>query len=151
MSSRLQLAKNAGADVCFIEGVSSQELLRECVKALSPTPVLVNIISGGITPSMTTHEAEASGAKIISEIDIDITRVNHTNECHPVFSLVSCVAAVHGIRSAMQSLKTTGSDSESAQGMGPKAFFEVMGQSPHLINNFDPPFLTSSVQASMKY
>jgi len=43
------------------------------------------------------------------------------------------VAAVHGIRAAMQSLKKTGTDFTSAQGMGPKAFFEVMG----MLNNDD--------------
>ena len=47
--------------------------------------------------------------------------------CFVVFSLVSCVAAVHGIRAAMASLKKTGTDFTSAKGMDPKAFFEVMG------------------------
>lgn len=49
-----------------------------------------------------------------------------------VFSLVSCVAAVHGIRAAMRSLKKTGTDFSSAQGMDPKAFFEVMGTPLHV-------------------
>ncbi|KIK39567.1 hypothetical protein CY34DRAFT_326167 [Suillus luteus UH-Slu-Lm8-n1] len=106
---RLQLAADAGADVCFIEGVKTAELLRSTVEALKPKPVLVNVISGGLTPSFTTKEAETFGAKII------------------IFSLVSCVAAVHGIRAAMQSLKKTGTDFSSAKGMDPKAFFEVMG------------------------
>jgi hypothetical protein len=44
-----------------------------------------------------------------------------------VFSLVSCVAAYHGIAAAMRSLKKTGTDFTSAQGMDPKAFFGVMG------------------------
>ena len=44
-----------------------------------------------------------------------------------VFSLVSCVAAVHGIRAAMASLKKTGTDFPSAKGMETKVFFEVMG------------------------
>jgi hypothetical protein len=44
-----------------------------------------------------------------------------------IFSLVSCVAAYHGIRNAMQLLKKTGTDFTSAQGMDPKAFFAVMG------------------------
>jgi hypothetical protein len=44
-----------------------------------------------------------------------------------VFSLVSCVAAYHGIAAAMKSLKKTGTDFSSAQGMDPKAFFGVMG------------------------
>jgi 2-methylisocitrate lyase-like PEP mutase family enzyme len=36
---RLKLAANAGADVCFIEGVRSKELLEKTVKALAPKPV----------------------------------------------------------------------------------------------------------------
>jgi len=44
-----------------------------------------------------------------------------------IFSLVSCVAAVHGIRAAMYSLKKTDTDFSSAKGMDPKAFFEFMG------------------------
>ncbi|KAH9006176.1 Pyruvate/Phosphoenolpyruvate kinase-like domain-containing protein [Lactarius hatsudake] len=107
--TRLKLAADAGADVCFIEGVKSKELLESTVRALAPKPVLVNVISGGLTPSFTSKEAEEMGAKII------------------IFSLVSCVAAVHGIRAAMHSLKKTGTDFSSAQGMDPKAFFEVMG------------------------
>lgn len=71
--------------------------------------VLVNVISGGLTPSFTTKEAEQMGAKII------------------IFSLVSCVAAVHGIREAMALLKKTGTDHQSARGMDPRAFFEVVG------------------------
>lgn len=40
---------------------------------------------------------------------------------------MSAVAAVHALRAAMASLKKTGTDFTSAQGMDPKAFFEVMG------------------------
>ena len=65
---RLKLARDAGADVCFIEGVKTKELLEKTVKALEPTPVLVNVISGGLTPSFTYPEAEAMGAKIISAL-----------------------------------------------------------------------------------
>jgi 2-methylisocitrate lyase-like PEP mutase family enzyme len=36
---RLKLAADAGADVCFIEGVKSKELLESTVKALAPKPV----------------------------------------------------------------------------------------------------------------
>ena len=63
---RLRLAADAGADVCFIEGVKTAELLKDTVAALAPKPVLVNLISGGLTPSFTTKEAELYGAKIIS-------------------------------------------------------------------------------------
>ncbi len=66
--TRLKLAADVGADVCFIEGVKTEELLRSTVAALAPKPVLVNVISGGLTPSFTCQEAEAMGAKIISAI-----------------------------------------------------------------------------------
>ena len=64
---RLKLAADAGADVCFIEGVKTSELLKDTVAALAPKPVLVNVISGGLTPSFTCQEAEDYGAKIISK------------------------------------------------------------------------------------
>jgi hypothetical protein len=66
------------------------------------------------------------GAKIISEY-LSVLTGKWGSEGTPVFSLVSCVAVVHGIRAAMHSLKKTGTDFTSAQGMDPKAFFEVMG------------------------
>jgi 2-methylisocitrate lyase-like PEP mutase family enzyme len=65
--ARLRVAAEAGADVCFIEGVKTEGQLRRAVEALAPTPVLVNVISGGLTPSFTYQEAEAIGAKIISK------------------------------------------------------------------------------------
>ena len=37
--TRLKLAADAGADVCFIEGVKTEELLRSTVAALAPKPV----------------------------------------------------------------------------------------------------------------
>ncbi|KAG6850868.1 hypothetical protein H0H93_007486 [Arthromyces matolae] len=67
---RLKLAAQIGADVCFIEGVRTNALLESTVAALAPKPVLVNVISGGLTPSFTCGEAEAMGAKIISLDDV---------------------------------------------------------------------------------
>ncbi|KAJ7270054.1 Phosphoenolpyruvate/pyruvate domain-containing protein [Mycena haematopus] len=107
--ARLKLASDAGADVCFIEGVKTKQLLERTVSELAPKPVLVNVISGGLTPSFTSKEAESMGAKII------------------IFSLVSCVPMLHAVRAAMKSLRETGTDFSSAQGMGPREFFDVMG------------------------
>ncbi|KZT40898.1 Phosphoenolpyruvate/pyruvate domain-containing protein [Sistotremastrum suecicum HHB10207 ss-3] len=106
---RLKAAADVGADVCFIEGVRTIQDLRKTVEYLAPTPVLCNVIAGGLTPSFTCKEAEETGAKII------------------IFSLVSAVAMVHALRSALTSLKKTGTDWSSAQGMDPKSFFEVVG------------------------
>ncbi|KDR78509.1 hypothetical protein GALMADRAFT_1364671 [Galerina marginata CBS 339.88] len=78
--TRLKLAADASADSCFIEGVKAVELLRSTVAALAPKPVLVNVVSGGLTPSFTSKEAEIMGAKII------------------IFALVSSVATLHAVR-----------------------------------------------------
>lgn len=40
-TTRLKLAADAGADVCFIEGVKTDELLKATVAALAPKPVSV--------------------------------------------------------------------------------------------------------------
>ena len=74
--TRLKLAADAGADVCFIEGVKTAELLTSTVEALAPKPVLVNVISGGLTPSFTCQEAEALGAKIISMLYSSLRRMH---------------------------------------------------------------------------
>jgi 2-methylisocitrate lyase-like PEP mutase family enzyme len=37
--SRLKIAADAGADVCFIEGVKTKQLLERTVDALAPKPV----------------------------------------------------------------------------------------------------------------
>ncbi|EJD53670.1 oxaloacetate acetylhydrolase [Auricularia subglabra TFB-10046 SS5] len=107
--ARLKAAAAAGADVAFIEGVRTKEALQRTVAALHPTPVLVNVISGGLTPSFTVDQAQEMGAKII------------------IFSLVSAVSMVHALRNAFHLLKKTGTDFTSAQGMDPRAFFEVVG------------------------
>lgn len=54
-----------------------------------------------------------------------------------VFSLVSCVAMVHAVRQAMQSLKKTGTDFGTSGGMNPKEFFEVMGTYPFTPDTFN--------------
>jgi 2-methylisocitrate lyase-like PEP mutase family enzyme len=41
--ARLKLAADAGADVCFIEGVKTEELLRDTVAALDPKPVSARV------------------------------------------------------------------------------------------------------------
>jgi hypothetical protein len=88
--------------------------------------VLVNVISGGLTPSFTYQEAEKYGAKIISSVPFPYLYY-HRVDLFTVFSLVSCVAMVHAVRSAMASLKKTGTDFASSKGMDPRSFFEVMG------------------------
>ncbi|KAF9500265.1 Phosphoenolpyruvate/pyruvate domain-containing protein [Pleurotus eryngii] len=87
---RLKLAAAAGADVCFIEGVKSKDLLEKTVAALAPKPVLVNVISGGLTPPFTYKEAEEMGAKII----LGFPTTQLLSRC----SLLTCILRGYGAR-----------------------------------------------------
>jgi len=82
--TRMRLAVNAGADVCFIEAVKAEEL-ESIVSVLHPVPVsytlvyssapeesiicqvLVNSVPSSLAPSFTYQDAETLGAKIISK------------------------------------------------------------------------------------
>ncbi|KAI9507983.1 Pyruvate/Phosphoenolpyruvate kinase-like domain-containing protein [Russula earlei] len=96
---RLKLAADA-CNASLKEGVKSKELLESSVQVLVPKPVLVNVVSGGLAPSFTLNEAVQIGAVI--------------------FSLVSSVAAVHGIRAARHAIAQDGVELD-AQARG-KAF-----------------------------
>lgn len=90
---RLRLAADAGADVCFIEGVKTEEQLRKTVALLAPKPVLVNVISGGLTPSFTYQEAEAMGAKIISKF---LTLLTGRKLIQVLLSFLACFLCRNG-------------------------------------------------------
>ncbi|KAE9400633.1 oxaloacetate acetylhydrolase [Gymnopus androsaceus JB14] len=107
--NRLKLASAAGADLLFFEGIRSKEDLELAVQSLAPKPILLNVVAGGVTPNFTAKEAEALGAKLI------------------IYPLITIVPAIHAMRESLQSLKRTGSDVDSAQGMGPRQFFQIMG------------------------
>lgn len=63
--SRLRRAIECGADVAFLEGMTSLEQCRRVCGDLKPTPVLLNMVDGGITPQLSAQEAQAAGFKII--------------------------------------------------------------------------------------
>ncbi|KAF9268561.1 oxaloacetate acetylhydrolase [Marasmius fiardii PR-910] len=107
--ARLKAASDAGADVLFLEGVASKEDLALTVSTFAPKPVLLNNVSGGLTPPFTADEAKDLGVKLI------------------IYPLISAAPMIHAVRAALKSLKQTGSDVASAQGMGPRQFFELMG------------------------
>jgi 2-methylisocitrate lyase-like PEP mutase family enzyme len=54
----------AGADVCFIEAPQSRQELERIPKEVK-YPLLVNMLSGGVTPILTVDELAALGYKIV--------------------------------------------------------------------------------------
>lgn len=61
---RLKAAIQAGADVAFLEGVTTEDEPREACRLLAPTPLLLNMVEHGATPSWTPEKAKQLGFKI---------------------------------------------------------------------------------------
>ena len=63
--SRLKNAVAAGADVAFLEGITTLEQCQRVCGDLAPTPVMLNVVAGGVTPDLSADEAERMGFKIV--------------------------------------------------------------------------------------
>ena len=108
---RLKGAIAAGADVAFLEGLETAEQCRRACEELAPTPVLLNMVPGGVTPNTTAAEAQAAGFKLIIYPGLMLSAVYE-----------SCAAA-------SAELKNTGTIAltESQQKEGPRGLFMVCG------------------------
>ena len=63
--SRLKKAITIGADVAFLEGLKSRDEAVKACQMLAPTPVLLNMAHGGVTPTFSVREAKEMGFRII--------------------------------------------------------------------------------------
>lgn len=106
--ARLQAAAEAGADVAFLEGITTAEEAKEACRRLSPTPVLLNMVEHGATPSWTPAEAQAFGFKII------------------IFPFASIGPAYEAIKDAFVRIKETGKTGLKKD-FTPKKLFTVVG------------------------
>lgn len=62
---RLQKAVELGADVAFLEGLTTKDEARKACEALKGTPVLLNMVPGGVTPHIAVGEARQLGFRLI--------------------------------------------------------------------------------------
>ena len=109
--SRLKNAIAIGADVAFLEGITTKEEARMVIEELAPTPVLLNMVTGGVTPHFTVAEAKATGFKLI---------------IYPGFALGP---VYEGVAMAAKVLKETGDMCKVVDkpGFGPKELFMACG------------------------
>ncbi|KAI3398265.1 hypothetical protein diail_9603 [Diaporthe ilicicola] len=112
--SRLRAAVEAGADVAFLEGMTTKEQMAACVGAMAPTPCLLNMVVGGVTPLVDGDEARKMGYRIV---------------IWPCFSLT---AALLAYREAAKELKEQGVNKERRNEKGEllggiRQCFEVCG------------------------
>lgn len=92
--ARLKAAVEVGADVAFLEGMTSKEQMVECVQAMAPTPCLLNMVVGGVTPLVDSEEARRMGYRVV---------------IWPCFSMT---AALLAYREAARELKDLGMNKE---------------------------------------
>ncbi|KAK4902994.1 hypothetical protein LTR49_026938 [Elasticomyces elasticus] len=108
---RLQKAIDAGADVAFLEGLTSVQQGKDACGRLAPTPVLLNMVAGGATPDFTSAEAQEAGFKII------------------MFPALMLAAAYDSCMATAVELKNSGTITvtEKQRKEGPKGIFTSVG------------------------
>ncbi|GES66048.1 carboxyphosphonoenolpyruvate phosphonomutase [Aspergillus terreus] len=106
--ARLRAARDAGADVGFLEGITSREQARRVVSDLAPWPVLLNMVEHGATPSITAAEAREMGFRVV------------------IYPFAAIGPAVQAIREGMEKLKRDGIPGLDKE-MTPQMLFRVCG------------------------
>lgn len=109
--SRLKKAITLGADVAFLEGMTTMDECGRVCKDLAPTPCLLNMVAGGITPDLSVDEASELGYKII------------------IFPAVALQSVCEEIRQGMAYLKKNRRAHLPAgrKGQGVKYLFDMLG------------------------
>jgi 2-methylisocitrate lyase-like PEP mutase family enzyme len=108
---RLRRAREAGAEVAFLEGITTKEQCENVCKDVDGMPVLLNMVSGGVTPELTVDEANKLGFKIV------------------IFPSALFSVVMEAVQKQLQHLKNTGRQivTEYRSQKGPRYFFEAMG------------------------
>lgn len=106
--ARLRAARDAGADVGFLEGISSREMARRVVADLAPWPLLLNMVEHGSTPSISAKEAKEIGFRVI------------------IFPFATLGPALLAIREGLEKLKRDGLPGLDKE-LTPQMLFRVCG------------------------
>lgn len=108
--ARLKASREAGADVGFLEGVTSVQMMKDVVKDAKAfgMPMLLNMVQGNVTPTITVQEAEDIGFRII---------------IHPLATIAPAYEAIY---QGLKKLKEGGVMDHDPR-FTPKFFFDVVG------------------------
>jgi len=107
-TARLKAAKEAGADIGFLEGITSKEQARQAVKDMHPFPLLLNMVEHGATPTIGVDEARDMGFRIM------------------IFPFAALAPAYTAIKKGLEKLKTGGVMGTGKE-LTPRMLFEVCG------------------------
>ena len=89
-ASRLKNAIMAGADMAFLEGITTEEEARKICRDLEPTPVMYNMVQGGLSPHLSVAESKKLGFRAI------------------IYPSISTRAVYEGVTEAVKELKGRG-------------------------------------------
>lgn len=109
---RLQVAVEHGADVAFLEGVTTIEDARRVCIDMAPTPCLFNNVPGGVSPDLSVQQCRQIGYRLA------------------IFPLLACEVVYPAVRKAVQQMKELGtvqSVEEDGRRYGPRELFKVCG------------------------
>ncbi|KAI0481169.1 carboxyvinyl-carboxyphosphonate phosphorylmutase [Xylariaceae sp. FL0804] len=95
--SRLRAAVAAGADAAFLEGMRTREQMAACARDLAPTPCLLNMVGGGVTPLTDAKGARELGYKMV------------------IWPMVGMSGVYLGVRELCRELRDTGAVRERYQ------------------------------------
>jgi len=105
--ARLKEAKDAGADAGLLEGPDSEEMMAKVTKELAPWPLVLNLVEGGKTPTVSADRAKELGFRCM------------------ILSLIGVVSAINALRVTYAELKKTGLVGGSK--LKPKEVFDLCG------------------------
>lgn len=103
---RLRRARDEGADMGILEGVSSKAQAAQAVRDLAPWPLCLNSVENGVSPLITAQDAQEMGYRVI------------------IFSFASIAPAYTAIKQTLERLKDFG---VTGSKVTPKEIFEVCG------------------------
>ncbi|EUC45585.1 hypothetical protein COCMIDRAFT_95101 [Bipolaris oryzae ATCC 44560] len=109
---RLRAAVAQGAEVAFLEGVTTAEDARRICVDMAPTPCLFNNVPGGVSPDFGVKQCREMGYKLA------------------IFPLLACEVVYPAVRKAVQQMKELGSVKsveEDGRRYGPRELFRLCG------------------------
>lgn len=106
---RLQEAVRIGVDILFFEAIKNKDEAVKVCKIFEGTPVLLNVVPGGLTPLSSVEEARECGFRMV---------------IYPALCMEPIIASV---RKELQVLKKTGQPSPSDSESGVRAAFALAG------------------------
>ncbi|CAG8335368.1 unnamed protein product [Penicillium salamii] len=106
--ARLRAAREAGADVGFLEGISSREMAKKVIDDFAGWPLVLNMVEHGSTPSISSQEAQELGFRII------------------IFPFATIGPALTAMRDGLEKLKRDGLPGLDKE-LTPQMLFRVCG------------------------